>query len=219
MLTTTKWLKFPSLVALAVMALTASAAAQAPSDDDDEREFRRREAARSVTQNCMICHSAELIESQRLTPKQWAAEVEKMVGWGSPLPPEQRESVTAYLAEAHPATASAVEPARLVLADADRVDRPEPAALTGSAGNARAGAPLFAANCANCHGPDGQGAELGPNLVEKPVLLQPAAFASLLRQGRNRMPALAPVLDDKAAGDVLAWLRDRHYRPISAPAK
>jgi len=218
MTTTLRSLVRPLMIPLMLLA-AASALAQPPGGDDDDREDQRREASRAVTQNCLICHSAELIGSQRLTPKQWGAEVEKMVGWGSPLPAEQREAVTAYLAAEHPATATPVEPARLALADADRGDRPEPAALAGVAGDANAGAPQFAANCANCHGPDGQGAELGPNLVEKPVLLQPAAYAALVRLGRNRMPAFAPTLSDRAAGDVLAWLRDRQYRPVTAPSK
>ena len=39
-------------------------------------------------------------------------------------------------------------------------------------GDPTRGATLYATHCANCHGARGQGDELGPNLVEKPVLLR-----------------------------------------------
>ena len=74
-------------------------------------------------------------------------------------------------------------------------------------------------NCANCHGADGQGSELGPNLVEKPALLHTAAFAEVVRTGRGRMPGFASLLDPQAGSDVLAWLRTRRYVPHTPVAK
>lgn len=50
-----------------------------------------------LTQNCLICHGPELIEGQRLTPEQWEKEIEKMVGWGSPLKDSDRAALLKYL--------------------------------------------------------------------------------------------------------------------------
>src|SRR5262252_4580805 len=48
-------------------------------------------------QACLHCHSADMIRQQRLTEKQWAAEVTKMVGWGAAVPEDQRAALIAYL--------------------------------------------------------------------------------------------------------------------------
>ncbi|HTR02346.1 MAG TPA: hypothetical protein VMN82_04050 [Thermoanaerobaculia bacterium] len=50
-------------------------------------------------QACLHCHSADMIRQQRLTEKQWTAEVAKMVGWGAVVPEDQRAALAAYLLE------------------------------------------------------------------------------------------------------------------------
>ena len=50
-------------------------------------------------QACLHCHSADMIRQQRLTEKQWTAEVTKMVGWGAVVPEDQRAALVAYLVE------------------------------------------------------------------------------------------------------------------------
>ena len=50
-------------------------------------------------QACLHCHSADMIRQQRLTEKQWTAEVNKMVGWGAAVPEDQRAALVAYLVE------------------------------------------------------------------------------------------------------------------------
>jgi mono/diheme cytochrome c family protein len=194
--------------------------ADAPPDEEarQEREESRILLQRTVRENCSICHSDEMIASQRLTPKQWKAEVDKMVGWGSPLTKEQQEPVVDFLAAEYPPDAAPARLARLTIAEAAKFDQPEPLAKPVTGDPAR-GEPLHARNCANCHGPDGQGAELGTNLVEKPVLLRPAEFSEVVKRGRGRMPGFAAILDPSAEADILAWLRTRRYRPVIAPGK
>ena len=46
---------------------------------------------------CMSCHSTDMIAQQRLTEKQWAAEVTKMIGWGADVPEDKRAELVAYL--------------------------------------------------------------------------------------------------------------------------
>ena len=47
---------------------------------------------------CLQCHSASMAIQQRLTDKQWAKEVDKMIGWGSAVPQEKKDELVAYLA-------------------------------------------------------------------------------------------------------------------------
>jgi ubiquinol-cytochrome c reductase cytochrome c subunit len=215
-------LALASVLTLLVTGLIATASprdlAQPPGNDDpEEREFRRKTAERSVRDNCLICHTDELITSQRLTSKQWKAEVEKMVGWGSPLPKEEQEPVIDFLSSEYPADAAPARTARMTYAEALALERavPDP---KPSAGDPARGASAYASNCANCHGADGQGAELGPNLVEKPVLYRSRDYEAVVRQGRGRMPAFAPLINEAAEADMLAWLRARRYHPpLPAP--
>ncbi|MGE5414952.1 MAG: hypothetical protein ACM3NW_12290, partial [Syntrophomonadaceae bacterium] len=50
-------------------------------------------------QACLHCHSADMLRQQRLTEKQWTAEVSKMAGWGAVVPEDQRAALVAYLVE------------------------------------------------------------------------------------------------------------------------
>jgi hypothetical protein len=47
--------------------------------------------------SCLTCHSADIVVQQHLTEKQWAAEVSKMAGWGSPVPEDKKSELIAYL--------------------------------------------------------------------------------------------------------------------------
>ena len=40
-----------------------------------------------------------MVRQQRLTEKQWTAEVTKMVGWGAVVPEDQKDALVAYLLE------------------------------------------------------------------------------------------------------------------------
>ena len=48
-------------------------------------------------QACLACHSADMVWQQHLTEKQWTAEVNKMMGWGSEVPEEKKAALIAYL--------------------------------------------------------------------------------------------------------------------------
>ena len=199
-----------ALVALmvAVVAPWSSSALFAKANDDEDREIRREEARRSFVENCLMCHGEDMTTRQRLTTKQWTAEVEKMVGWGSPLPPDRKQPLIDYLVEAYPGNQPSpplerITPARALGSDPQPTPRPLPGA------DPERGEALFATHCAVCHASNAKGGELGTNLVEKPVLLREDEFRTLLRDGRRRMPGFAAVLDDARSADLLAWLRRR----------
>ena len=46
---------------------------------------------------CLQCHSADMARQQRLTEKQWTAEVEKMIRWGAEVSAADKAALTAYL--------------------------------------------------------------------------------------------------------------------------
>jgi hypothetical protein len=57
-------------------------------------------AAKSLADKaCLECHSADMVWQQHLTEKQWTAEVNKMMDWGSEVPEDKKESLVAYLVE------------------------------------------------------------------------------------------------------------------------
>jgi len=48
---------------------------------------------------CLNCHSGDVLRQQRLTDKQWTANVTKMIGWGAEVPEDRREELVRYLAK------------------------------------------------------------------------------------------------------------------------
>lgn len=65
------------VVAWFVLAAVGSTAAQEPAPD-------------IVKTRCMTCHGDDLIRQQRLTREGWSREVDKMIGWGAPVTPQER---------------------------------------------------------------------------------------------------------------------------------
>ncbi len=207
----------PLVFSAALLATCAGAPPGSGDQDDDERAYQTVMARRSVRDNCLICHSAEIIETARLTPAQWKTEVEKMIGWGAPLPQEQQQSVIDYLAREYSDQRAPAPLARITYSEAAASVRGERAAPANRHGDPQRGAKLYAVNCANCHAPDGQGAELGPNLIERPVLVRPEDYLEVVRKGRGRMPGFQAVLKPEPEADILAWLKQRRY--VSRPPK
>ena len=198
----------PFLGLALMMGLVTLAAALSPTraDDDEEIAIRREEARRSFVENCLMCHGEDMTTRQRLTTKQWTAEVEKMAGWGAPLPPERKQPLIDYLAETYPSTKPAPPVERIsverILAEAKPpVLRPLPEARPAQ------GETLFATHCAVCHALNAKGGEQGTNLVEKPVLLREDEFRTVIKEGRRKMPGFGPILDESKQADLLAWLR------------
>jgi len=164
-----------------------------------------------IRDNCLFCHSEELVTGQKLSRAQWKAEVEKMVGWGAPLSAEQVAPLVEFLSEQYSESTPAQPSARISYERASAPYAPEPAAERAIAGDAERGGVLYRAQCATCHGEGARGADLGPNLVEVPVLLRGAEYSAVVRDGRRRMPGFRLVLNADQEQDVLAWLRRKRY--------
>jgi sulfite oxidase len=55
-------------------------------------------AAPSVfRESCLTCHGEDVVRQQRLTRAQWERELNKMIGWGARVRPEDRETLLEYL--------------------------------------------------------------------------------------------------------------------------
>lgn len=52
-----------------------------------------------VESRCFACHSSDMLLQQRLTEKQWTAEVEKMTRWGAAVTNDEKPVLIAYLAK------------------------------------------------------------------------------------------------------------------------
>jgi sulfite oxidase len=48
---------------------------------------------------CLACHDDRLVGQQRLSPRGWSAEVDKMVGWGAGVTETEKASLIEYLAQ------------------------------------------------------------------------------------------------------------------------
>jgi hypothetical protein len=54
---------------------------------------------RIVEASCLPCHSPDILVQQRLTEKQWTAEVDKMIRWGAVMKESDKPPVIAYLSK------------------------------------------------------------------------------------------------------------------------
>jgi len=48
---------------------------------------------------CLGCHNASIILQQQLNEKVWTKEIDKMIRWGAPVAPEDRQAMIDYFAE------------------------------------------------------------------------------------------------------------------------
>jgi cytochrome c553 len=50
-----------------------------------------------LASRCLACHGRDLIEQQRLDADGWSREVDKMIGWGAVLTPDDKSALVNYL--------------------------------------------------------------------------------------------------------------------------
>jgi len=60
-------------------------------------EFPPGPGKATADQACLQCHSASMSSQQRLNDKQWLREIDKMAGWGAPVPADKKDELLAYL--------------------------------------------------------------------------------------------------------------------------
>jgi mono/diheme cytochrome c family protein len=176
--------------------------------DADERStfFNQRLAL-----HCNTCHSSEMIQQQYLTLTQWQAEVQKMVNWGSTLPKDYINLMGEHLSKLYPAEETrkspSIAPALAIEESSPKDLEPldERVVLNDSV------QALFKTQCANCHGENGQGAELGIRLTERPILLHPEQFESIVTKGRGIMPAFNENVKKGELTAIRRWLMSQSF--------
>ena len=74
---------------------------------------------------------------------------------------------------------------------------------------ATTGKEIFTANCARCHGPDGEGG-VGPRLAGTVVVEYPDSEdqAAVIRDGRGSMPSFRNRLTPEQISEVVAYTRE-----------
>jgi cytochrome c oxidase subunit 2 len=70
------------------------------------------------------------------------------------------------------------------------------------------GRETFQGVCATCHGLTGQG-DIGPAIAQSPLLSDRNAMTLLLRNGRNKMPAVGRTWSEKQLDATLDYLKRR----------
>ncbi len=75
-------------------------------------------------------------------------------------------------------------------------------------GSAAVGKEVFAGACAKCHGLAGEG-DYGPPIAGSALLGDPKALESLLRQGKNKMPAVGRDWSDQQVKATSDYLKER----------
>lgn len=50
-----------------------------------------------LVMRCLMCHSVEIAVQQRLGPEGWSDTLDRMIKYGAPIPPEDKQRLMAYL--------------------------------------------------------------------------------------------------------------------------
>ena len=190
---------FAALCAFAgcTTARQAPAPAPAPSSQVPDTAFLKND--------CLACHTADLVAQQRLTDKQWPKSLDKMRGWGAPTEDDEVQPLLTSLMGVASRDAGPFAPRTLSAHDAAQLFTVEPdGKLAG--GDATKGRDLYADRCAPCHADDARGGTMGVALAGRHVLDRAADFARAIRAGRGRMPEYPDTTDAEIAA-MLAYVR------------
>lgn len=85
-----------SVVSTAAVALLAVAAAGAGAVPVSAQEIPQTPGWELVIR-CVMCHSVEIAVQQRLGPRGWSETLDRMITYGAPIAPADKEQLMAYL--------------------------------------------------------------------------------------------------------------------------
>jgi mono/diheme cytochrome c family protein len=90
----------------------------------------------------------------------------------------------------------------------DEASPPPPAttATETGGGQAASGAQLFSDNCESCHGANGTGGHVGPDLQKSSVAENLAKVEKQVRNGKGVMPSFSNVLSDEEIDTVAHYV-------------
>jgi cytochrome c2 len=84
-----------SVVALATALTLAAAVGGAPAAAQDGEIPRT--PGWELVMRCVMCHSVEIAVQQRLGPQGWSDTLDRMIKYGAPIPPEDKQLLMTYL--------------------------------------------------------------------------------------------------------------------------
>lgn len=181
--------------------------------------MRDEMAKQSLEANCLVCHEMRMITSQRLTPAQWKAEVDKMINWGAVASEGEQALIVDHLARTYPAEAERAPAEFIAMAaiESPEIVDPDEEPIEGDPAQ---GERLYKTLCAACHGPTAIGGDLGPSLANRAIIGHAAAYNEIVREGlRTRMPPFKTVLNDQQQRDILVWLRGLPHDAVAQAAQ
>ena len=85
---------------------------------------------------------------------------------------------------------------------------PVTTAATEPGGQVASGAQLFKSNCESCHGPNGAGGHVGPDLQKSSVAENLVQVEKQVRNGGGAMPPFSDVLSDEEIDTVAQYVVD-----------
>jgi mono/diheme cytochrome c family protein len=184
-----------------VLALLSSGQVKTSTLSEDEEAS----GALLVKNDCLACHSSEMLMQQRLLPAQWDAVVQKMRRWGAPTEQADVPLLLRYLSAKYRADLPRYRPERVNAKKTLAAMAPLPDGRWKQ-GSVKNGAELYDRACAPCHAPDGKGGSFGVALTGRKVLTRAEDFASAVKNGFGRMPQFGD-LTDKEIASILAYAR------------
>jgi len=81
----------------AVLALVAGAAASLAPGAAAQNPPIPQTPGWELIMRCVICHSVEIAVQQRFGPQGWSDTLDRMIKYGAPIPPEDKQELLVYL--------------------------------------------------------------------------------------------------------------------------
>jgi len=81
----------------ALALLAGAAAAPAPRGAGGQEVPIPQTEGWELVLRCVMCHSVEIAVQQRLGPGGWSDTLDRMIRYGAPIPPEDKEKLMVYL--------------------------------------------------------------------------------------------------------------------------
>jgi len=86
-----------SVALVAAIALGAGAATVRPARIAAQEVPIPQTQGWELVVRCVICHSVEIAVQQRLGPQGWSETLDRMIKYGAPIPPDDKDRLMAYL--------------------------------------------------------------------------------------------------------------------------
>ena len=93
--------------------------------------------------------------------------------------------------------------------DEEATTAPTTTATTEPGAQVASGAQLFKSNCESCHGPNGAGGHVGPDLQKSSVAENLVQVEKQVRNGGGAMPPFSDVLSDEEIDTVAQYVVDQ----------